>query len=109
MGAPETFRVILRFEIKEGAEPEFEKTWLDIADVITGHPANLGQWLLRSTQDGAPVYFVISDWTSEPAFREFETSADHLEHRVKLHPFRTGGSMETTTVVHALQAAGAAR
>jgi heme-degrading monooxygenase HmoA len=55
------------------------------------------------------VYFVLSDWTSEPEFREFERSAEHLEHRVKLHPFRTGGSMETTTVVHALQAAGASR
>ncbi|SEC60831.1 Heme-degrading monooxygenase HmoA [Amycolatopsis tolypomycina] len=109
MSDQETFRVILRFEIKEGVEAEFERTWLDIADVITGHPANRGQWLLRGTQPGAPVYFVISDWTSEPEFRAFERSDDHLEHRVKLHPFRTGGSMETTTVVHAPQAAGASR
>lgn len=103
------FRVLLRFEIKEGVEAQFEQTWLDIAGVITGHAANRGQWLLRSTQEGAPVYFVVSDWTSEPEFREFERSAGHLEHRVKLHPFRVGGSMDTTTVVHALEAEGAAR
>ena len=48
-----------------------------IGSVITGHPANRGQWLLRSTED-ASTYYVISDWVDEPSFREFERK--HLVH-----------------------------
>jgi len=95
------FRVMLRLSVIAGKEEEFEKTWLSIGSVITDHPANLGQWLLRSN-DEPRTYYIMSDWVSEPKFREFERSEGHLEHRVKLHPFRDGGSMATMSVVYFL-------
>ena len=92
------FRVFLRFEINKGMEAEFEKTWLSIGDVITGHPANLGQWLLKDAEEES-VYYVISDWVDEKRFREFEHSDAHLEHRKKLHPYRHGGGMHVMETV----------
>jgi heme-degrading monooxygenase HmoA len=90
------FRVMLRMNIKPGAEADFERVWLQIGDSVTSHPANLGQWLSRAEEG---VYFIVSDWVDEPRFREFETSARHLEHRQHLHPYRSGGSMTTMQVV----------
>ncbi len=98
MGAASAFRVMLRMQIKPGMENEFERTWTDIGDSVTSHPANLGQWLSRSVEEDG-VYYIVSDWVDEPRFREFETSDRHLEHRQKLHPFRSGGSMSTMNVV----------
>lgn len=107
MPTPEPiFRVMLRMEIHPGMEHEFERTWREIGDTVTGHPANLGQWLSRSEEE-RNVYYIVSDWTDEPRFREFEHSAGHLEHRTKLHPFRMGGSMTTMRVVYAMTGAGA--
>jgi heme-degrading monooxygenase HmoA len=98
------FRVMLRMQVKPGMEHDFEKVWLEVGDSVTTHPANLGQWLSRSTEEDG-VYYIVSDWTSEPLFREFETSDRHLEHRQKLHPYRSGGSMTTMHVVAALSGA----
>ncbi|MFJ2608269.1 antibiotic biosynthesis monooxygenase family protein [Streptomyces sp. NPDC091279] len=95
------FRIMLRMEIKPGMEEDFEKTWSAVGGSVTSHPANLGQWLCRGEEEPG-VYYIISDWTDEPRFRAFETSDRHLEHRRKLHPFRTGGSMVTMSVVAAL-------
>lgn len=92
------FRVMLRMQIKPGAAAEFERTWADVGDSVTSHPANLGQWLARSN-DEEGVYYIVSDWVDEPRFREFELSDKHLEHRQKLHPYRSGGTMTTMTVV----------
>jgi heme-degrading monooxygenase HmoA len=100
------FRVMLRFEINPGMETDFERTWLSIGNVITDHPANIGQWLTKSTEEDA-VYYVVSDWVDEPRFREFEHSAEHVEHRKKLHPFRHGGAMYTMNMVYALTGAAA--
>ncbi|MEU6731370.1 antibiotic biosynthesis monooxygenase family protein [Nonomuraea wenchangensis] len=91
------FRVMLRMEIKPGMEHDFEQVWLKIGDAVTSHPACLGQWLSRSREDGG--YYIVSDWVDEPRFREFETSARHLEHRRRLHPYRSGGTMTTMEVV----------
>jgi heme-degrading monooxygenase HmoA len=91
------FRVMLRMEIKNGMEDAFESTWLKIGDSVTSHPANLGQWLCRSDEPG--VYYITSDWVNEPGFREFETSDRHIDHRQKLHPYRSGGAMHTMHVV----------
>lgn len=96
-----TFRVMLRAEINPGMEDDFEQAWLAIGQGVTDHPANLGQWLYRSDSEER-VYYIVSDWTDEPSFREFERSDQHVSHRVKLHPFRSGGSMTTMTVRHAL-------
>lgn len=92
-----TFRVMLRMEIKDGQGPSFESTWREIGDSVTSHPANLGQWLSRS--DEPNIYYIVSDWVDEPGFREFETSTRHVDHRQKLHPFRSGGAMFTMEVV----------
>jgi heme-degrading monooxygenase HmoA len=100
------FRVMLRMQIRPGMEEEFEKTWYQIGTGVTDHEANLGQWLARS-QDEDGVYYIVSDWTDEPRFREFEHSPAHLEHRKMLHPFRSGGSMMTMRVIYAMQGAGA--
>ncbi|OXM62284.1 antibiotic biosynthesis monooxygenase [Amycolatopsis sp. KNN50.9b] len=92
------FRVVLRMEIEPGMERDFERVWLEIGDSVTTHPASLGQWLARDADDPG-VYYITSDWVDEPRFREFETSRRHIEHRRKLHPYRTGGSMSTMHVV----------
>ncbi|WP_089099009.1 antibiotic biosynthesis monooxygenase family protein [Streptomyces hyaluromycini] len=99
------FRVMLRMEIRAGMETDFERVWREVGDSVTGHPANLGQWLSRSAEEDG-IYYIVSDWVDEPQFREFETSDRHLAHRTKLHPYRRGGSMTTMHVVAAL--AGAA-
>ncbi|HEX4221169.1 MAG TPA: antibiotic biosynthesis monooxygenase family protein [Pseudonocardiaceae bacterium] len=96
-GESTVFRVMLRMEINPGMEPDFERIWLEVGDSVTSHPANLGQWLCRD-EDQRNIYYITSDWIDEPKFRAFETSDRHLEHRQKLHPFRSGGSMSTMTV-----------
>jgi heme-degrading monooxygenase HmoA len=101
-----TFRVMLRIETHPGAGPDFERVWLEVGTSVTEHWANRGQWLQRST-DEDDVYYIISDWADEPGFREFEHSDRHVEHRQKLHPYRSGGSMATMTVVHHLPAVAA--
>lgn len=102
------FRVMLRMEIRAGMEADFVRTWRSIGDTITGDPANLGQWLMRSA-DESGVFYIISDWIDEPGFRAFETSAEHVRHREKLHPFRTGGTMATMEIVCHLRGAAAVR
>jgi heme-degrading monooxygenase HmoA len=102
------FRVMLKLQIAPLMEDEFERVWRAVGDVITSQPANLGQWLLRS-DDEPGVYFIMSDWVDEPQFRTFEHSAEHIEHRRKLHPYRTGGSMTTMRVVHHLPQAAEVR
>lgn len=99
----EIFRVMLRMQIKDGLTDEFEKVWQDVGDSVTSHPANLGQWLSRSVDEDG-IYYIVSDWVDEPRFREFETSSRHLDHRQKLHPYRSGGSMTTMNVVAHLTA-----
>src|SRR6266404_1188395 len=91
------FRVMLRMQIKPGMGAEFEQVWREIGDFVSSHPANLGQWLSRSEEPG--VYYIVSDWIDEPQFRQFEKSERHLEHRRKLHPYRSGGQMTTMGVV----------
>jgi heme-degrading monooxygenase HmoA len=98
MTAAGPFRVLLRMQVKPGCEADFEQTWLDVGDAVTSHPACLGQWLSRSADEDS-VYYIVSDWVDEPRFREFETSERHRRHREQLHPYRSGGSMATMTVV----------
>src|SRR5262245_18958826 len=98
----QVFRVMLRMEIRPGMEDAFERKWTEVGDSVVSHPANLGQWLSKSI-DETGIYYIVSDWVDEPKFREFEHSDRHLEHRQKLHPFRSGGSMVTMTVVARLQ------
>ncbi|WP_200209269.1 antibiotic biosynthesis monooxygenase family protein [Micromonospora coerulea] len=101
------FRVMLRMQIKPGMQEEFERVWLEVGDSVTSHPANLGQWLSRDDEDEG-VYWIVSDWVNEPRFREFEHSDRHLEHRTRLHPYRSGGSMTTMRVVAHLTGAASA-
>ncbi|WP_018681699.1 antibiotic biosynthesis monooxygenase family protein [Actinokineospora enzanensis] len=101
----EVFRVQLRMQIKPGMEAGFERVWAEVGRSVTGHPANLGQWLARSAEEDG-VYYITSDWADEPRFREFERSAGHLAHREKLHPYRSGGSMQTMHVVVHMPAGG---
>lgn len=96
------FRVMLRLQIAPGMEQDFERTWREVGGVITAQPANRGQWLLASNDEHG-IYYIMSDWVDEPRFREFERSAEHVEHRKKLHPFRTNGSMVTMRVVFDLE------
>ena len=109
MAGPTTgqvFRVMLRMQIRPGMEADFEREWLAVGDSVTGHPANLGQWLSRSAEEDG-VYHIVSDWVDEARFREFEHSDGHLVHRQRLHPFRSGGSMTTMHVVAHLPGAAA--
>ncbi|MEV7467844.1 antibiotic biosynthesis monooxygenase family protein [Streptomyces kronopolitis] len=97
---------MLRMQIKPGMGPDFERVWKEVGDSVTAHPANLGQWLSRSLQE-EDIYYIVSDWLDEPRFREFETGEGHLAHRQKLHPYRSGGSMTTMSVVASLPGAAA--
>ena len=99
------FRALLRFEITPGSAAEFERAWLTVGRRISGHPGNRGQWLMRS-DDEEDVFYVLSDWSDERRFREFEHSAAHVENRRRLGPFRRGGWMRIMTVVHTLSAGG---
>lgn len=101
-----TFRVMLRMDIHPGMEKEFEETWHRVGSAIVAHPANLGHWLSRSAEDES-VYYVVSDWVDEKRFREFEHSDEHIEHRTKLHPYRSGGTMTTMNVVYGMTGAAA--
>lgn len=93
-----TFRVLLKAQIRPGTTVEFERSWVQASDAVSGHPANRGHWLARSDDD-ANTYYVISDWTDEPSFREFESSEAHLTHRTMMRPYLTGGSMATMRLV----------
>lgn len=95
------FRVMLTMHVHPGREDDFERAWAAGSDVVTAQPANLSHTLARSTEDPS-IYFISSEWTDETAFRAYEGSAEHLEHRAKLHPFRSHGAMATMTVVHDL-------
>ncbi|WP_017596459.1 antibiotic biosynthesis monooxygenase family protein [Nocardiopsis potens] len=86
------FRVLLRMDVKPGKAEEFVAAWTENSAAVTGHPANLGQSLSRSTEE-PDVFYIFSEWASEEGFREFEDSPGHLEHRAQLHPFRSGGSI----------------
>jgi Uncharacterized enzyme involved in biosynthesis of extracellular polysaccharides len=102
----DVFRVILRIDVYSGREPEFERVWADVAEVIAEEPASLGQWLMRGC-DGQSVYYVVSDWRDEAAFRQFEHGPAHHEHRRKLAPLRHGGWMITAQVVRSVASRGA--
>ncbi|MFG2986812.1 antibiotic biosynthesis monooxygenase family protein [Streptomyces sp. NPDC048258] len=102
------FRVMLRMQIKPGMGAEFERVWKEVGESVTSHPANIGQSLSHGAEkDEEGVYYIVSDWVDEPQFRAFETSDTHLEHRTKLHPYRSGGSMTTMHVVAGIAGAAA--
>jgi heme-degrading monooxygenase HmoA len=93
-----TLRVLLNIEIKPGRAEEFERLWHDHAAYVDGLEANLGQSLSRDTaKPGA--YVVLSDWTSEPAFREFEKSEPQQAYLRSLWPIRAGGAMTLLDLV----------
>jgi heme-degrading monooxygenase HmoA len=94
MQTEERFRVMLTLDVVPDRTAEFERVWRDGAGVITGHLANRGHWLARSTAD-ANRYYIVSDWVDEESFRAFERSEAHLEHRARLHPFRRAGAFDT--------------
>jgi heme-degrading monooxygenase HmoA len=101
MEGTRAFRVMLRMQIFPGKEQDFERVWYSVADVVGDNPANIGQWLLKSAEEEG-VYYIMSDWVDEARFREFERSEEHVEHRKKLHPYRSHGTMTTLHVVHDL-------
>ncbi|MEU1231261.1 antibiotic biosynthesis monooxygenase family protein [Streptomyces sp. NPDC005828] len=100
-------RVVLRMEIAPGREAEFEAVWLEIGTIIARQPANRGQVLVRDEDQDRPVYHVFTDWADEASFRAFELSAEHVEHRRRLAPLRTGGAMTVHRIVHDLRPAPA--
>jgi heme-degrading monooxygenase HmoA len=83
--------------VPEMAE-DFERTWREVGEAISREPANLGQTLVRDTEEEG-VYWVLSDWTDETRFRAFEVSPRHVVHRLKLKPYRKGGTMNVTEVI----------
>ncbi|MEU5652729.1 antibiotic biosynthesis monooxygenase family protein [Streptomyces pseudogriseolus] len=100
--AGEPLRVILRMEIHPGMGAEFEQVWRSVGESIAREPANRGQTLVRSTEEEG-VYFVLTDWADERSFHAFEVSDRHTAHRRRLRPYRRGGDMAVTEVVHRLE------
>lgn len=101
-----TFRVALRMRVRPGSAEAFERDWATGASVVALHPDNHGQTLARSATE-TDVYHVTSDWSSEEAFRAYETSDAHADHLRRLRAHREEGSMATMWLVAA--PAGAAR
>ncbi|MER6128863.1 antibiotic biosynthesis monooxygenase family protein [Streptomyces sp. NPDC001795] len=101
-GTDEPLRVILRMEVHPEMTADFERVWLSVGESIAREPANRGQMLVRSTEEEG-VYYVLTDWAGERAFRDFEVSHRHTLHRQRLKPFRRGGDMAVTEVVHRLE------
>ena len=99
---PGTFRVLLTVEVKPGLEADFENVWAEGSKEVTAQRANLGHTLARSAKE-ASVYYVVSDWTDRDSFLAFESSVEHVRHREKLHPYRTGGSL---AMMHLVKVAG---
>ena len=99
------FRILLRTQIEPTKTDEFEKVWTEVAVVIGRQPANLGQWLMRSASEPC-VYYILTDWADEAQFRAFERSEEHVGHRARLKPYRSGDSMTTMHVVRALGKGG---
>jgi heme-degrading monooxygenase HmoA len=97
METSDRFRVMLTLEVVPNLAAEFEQVWRDGAGIITGHPANRGHWLARSTATDHR-YYIVSDWVDEESFRAFERSDAHLEHRARLHPYRRTGAFDTMRV-----------
>lgn len=97
-------RVLLHIDVASGREAEFETLWQEHARYVNTVPGNRGQSLLRRTgQPGG--YVVITDWTDEPTFREFEKSEAQQEYLKRLWPMRVSGMMVLTETVHSLPAA----
>ena len=98
MGAGEQlFRVVLRFEVHEGMEHDFESPWREIGTSIAAASPIINQWLLRGAAE-PNTYWIMSDWADEPTFRAFELGAAHVEHRKLLAPYRASVSMTTMQV-----------
>jgi heme-degrading monooxygenase HmoA len=97
------FRVLLSMDVHADRAPEFERAWTAVASAIAGHPANLAQALMRGN-DGDGRYHILSDWTDEAAFRDFEHSEAHVAYRARLAPYRAGVTMTTMHVVRELRA-----
>jgi heme oxygenase (mycobilin-producing) len=100
-----TYRVLLRMQVVPGQEELFERAWLDGAQIIAREPANVAQSLSRA-DDEAGVYYIVSDWVDEPAFRAYEGSERHRQHRARLHPYRSAGSMTTMALMATLAGHG---
>lgn len=100
------FRVMLTMRIKPGMGEAFEAEWQRGTDAVTGHPANLGQSLARSTAD-PDTYYIVSDWVSESGFREFENGTAHIEHRERLHAYRSGATFDTLQLVMQIEGSAA--
>jgi heme oxygenase (mycobilin-producing) len=98
MSTSEIYRVMLKFTVTQGTEAAFERVWFGIAERVRSTPGNLEQWLMRDA-DHASTYYLISDWTDEARFREFERSPEHAADRASLTPFRYGVSMATMWVL----------
>ena len=75
---PATYRVLLEFRARPGRGAEYERTWRRLIAPVTEWPDNLAQSISRDRTD-ADLYFVISDWTGEEAFRRFLRSPEHEE------------------------------
>ncbi|MFF0431983.1 antibiotic biosynthesis monooxygenase family protein [Streptomyces sp. NPDC004327] len=95
-----SFRVLLTVQVNPGMEADFEQVWTEGSKEVTAQPANLGHTLARSAKPGEEsVYYVVSDWTDMDSFLAFERSPEHVAHREKLHPYRSGGSLAMMRMV----------
>ncbi|MEU5581670.1 MULTISPECIES: antibiotic biosynthesis monooxygenase family protein [Streptomyces] len=103
-----SFRVLLKMTVHPGMGEDFIQAWAEHSSVVEEHPANRGHSLATSTEDD-DVFYIVSDWSSEREFREFEDSPAHLEHRARLHPYRSSGSIAFLELVAEAPATGAAR
>jgi quinol monooxygenase YgiN len=105
MAAERRFRMQIRMKVRTGRDGEFEDGWLALASAAQAHPANVDQWLARSSQEPG-VYFVVSDWTDEEGYRDFLSSPGFRRTIVVLRPFLADDTMSASHVVHHLPGAG---
>ncbi|OMI89378.1 hypothetical protein BSZ07_15170 [Streptomyces sp. M1013] len=97
-GGARAVRAELTMTVRPGAGPEFERAWESVARWTAELPGCLGQALCRVSTDPL-VYVITSDWTSEPAFRDFEGSAEQDRVTAPLRGLRESARQEIRPLV----------
>ncbi|CAL9562949.1 hypothetical protein SUDANB151_04652 [Streptomyces sp. enrichment culture] len=97
-GPDQAVRAELTMTVRPGGGAEFERAWATVARWTADLPGCLGQALCRVSTDPL-VYVITSDWSSEPAFRAFEGSAQQDRVTAPLRGLRESARQEIRPLV----------
>lgn len=95
---PASARTILRMQVREGREAEFETAWRTAADEISRVPGNLRQELSRDLDDPR-AFLIVSDWVDRAAADGFGRSAARESLTAALRDLRDDASSSAFQVL----------